>query len=243
MMKKVKNTLLWILVVSYFPIVYAFVSVGKSKVVCSDIHVEVNDSLQAGFVTSMQIRDVLQNKYPTLLGGQVQEVNCEEIELFLKKHEAISECEAYYTVGGHLNIEIDQRKPLLRLFSGYSSYYIDEGGVKMPLFDQFSAHVLVLSGHVNKLDSLNEVIEFAKFISNDEFWNAQIEQVYVEQNGEFSLTPRVGDQIIYLGSLENYFQKMEHLYALYTKGLHPREWNNYKEISLKYEGQIICTKK
>ena len=112
----------------------------------------------------------------------------------------------------------------------------------MTLFDQYASHTLVLSGHVNKLDSLNEVVEFARFINDNPFWNAQIEQIYVEQNGEFSLAPRVGDQIVYLGSLENYSTKMRNLYALYTDGLHPREWNNYKEISLKYEGQIICTK-
>lgn len=231
------------LVIAYFPVVYAFVSNGKSMVVCSDIHVDVIDSLQAGFVTSNQIKNVLLNKYPHILGSKIQEVNCEEIELFLNKHEAINQCEAYYTIGGHLNIEINQREPLLRVFSGYTSYYIDNEGLKMPLFDQFSAHVLVLSGHVNKLDSLNEVIEFARYIKSNEFWNAQIEQVYVEKNGEFSLTPRVGEQLIFLGSLQNYSQKMDHLYALYTKGLNPREWNNYKEISLKYEGQIICTKK
>lgn len=243
MMAKLKNTILWILVIAYFPIVYAFVSKGKSEVVCSDIQVDVVDSLQTGFVTSNQIKSLLLNKYPHILGEPIQQINCEEIELFLNKHEAIDKCEAYYTIGGHLNIEIDQREPLLRVFSGYKSFYLDNDGLKMPLFDRYSAHVLVLSGHVDKLDSLNEVTEFARYIKNDKFWDAQIEQIYVEQNGEFSLSPRVGDQIIYLGSLQNYSRKMNNLYALYTKGLQPREWNNYKEISLKYEGQIICTKK
>ncbi|MGQ1786909.1 cell division protein FtsQ/DivIB [Saccharicrinis sp. GN24d3] len=243
MVAKVKNMILWGLVIAYFPVLFAFVSNGKSKVVCSDIHVVVNDSIEAGFITSTQMRNVLLNKYPNVLGGKLEAIDCEEIEHFIKKHEAVSECEAYYTVGGHLNVRLEQRKPLCRVFSGLSSYYIDEEGEKMPLFDSYAAHVLVISGHVNKLDSLFEVIEFARFIKSNEFWNAQIEQVYVEQNGEFSLAPRVGDQIIYLGSLENYPVKMRNLYALYRKGLHPREWNNYKEINLQFEGQIICTKK
>jgi cell division protein FtsQ len=242
-MNKVKSITQWIFVLIYFPIVFAFVSKGKSEVVCAGIHVEVQDSISAQFVTSEQIKDVLQKKYPKLLGFPLENVNCEEIELFLKKHQAIKQCEAYYTIGGRLNVFIGQRKPLLRVFSGYTSYYIDEEGEKMPLFDQFAAHTMVLSGHVNQLDSLDEVIEFAKFIKADEFWNAQIEQIYVEQNGEYSLAPRVGDQIIYMGSLDNYSIKMRNLYVLYTKGLHTREWNNYKAINLKYEGQIICTKK
>jgi cell division protein FtsQ len=242
-MNKVKSIAQWILVLTYFLVVLSFVSKGKSEVVCSGIHVEVRDSICAQFVTSEQIKDVLQKKYPKLLGFPLEKINCEEIELFLKKHEAINQCEAYYTIGGRLNVFIGQREPLLRIFSGYSSYYIDEGGEKMPLFDQFTAHTLVLSGYVNELDGLDEVIEFARFIKANEFWNAQIEQIYVEQNGEYSLAPRVGDQIIYLGSLDNYSAKMKNLYVLYTKGFHHREWNNYKEINLKYKGQIICTKK
>ncbi|MCW3804240.1 cell division protein FtsQ/DivIB [Plebeiibacterium marinum] len=241
--KKIRNISLWMLLIAFFPVVFAFVSKGKSEVVCSHVLVEVKDSVNAQFVTSTQIRSVLLNKYPRLLGGEVENINCEEIETFLKKHDAINECEAYCTVGGNLNVFIGQRKPLLRVFSGYDSYYIDEEGEKMPLSNQFAAHTLVLSGHVNTLDSLNEIIEFARFIEGDPFWNSQIEQIYVENNGEFSLAPRVGDQIVYLGSLENYAVKMRNLYAFYTHGLHPREWNNYREINLKYKDQIICTKK
>ncbi len=240
--RKIKNIILWVLLLAFFPVVFSFVSQGKSSVVCSQVKVEVKDSIDFEFVTSDQIRSILLNKYPRLLGGSIEDVNCEEIEMFLRKHEAINQCEAYYTIGGNLNVFIGQKKPLLRVFSGYDSFYIDENGKKMTLFDQYASHTLVLSGHVNKLDSLNEVVEFARFINENPFWKAQIEQIYVEQNGEFSLAPRVGDQIVYLGSLNNYSVKMRNLYALYTEGLHPREWNNYKEINLKYEGQIICTK-
>ncbi|WP_075602062.1 cell division protein FtsQ/DivIB [Saccharicrinis aurantiacus] len=243
MVAKIKNIILWVVVIAYFPILFAFISVTKSKQVCTGVSVAVVDSTNAAFVNSNQISEVILKKYPNLLGGNTKSINCEDIESFLIKHEAIKSCETYRTIEGRLNVFIEQRKPLLRVFSGYKSYYIDEFGKSMPLFDQYTARVLVLSGHVNNLDSLTEVIEFAQFISNDTFWNAQIEQIYVEKNGEFSLAPRVGDQNIYLGSLENYPIKMRNLYALYTKGLHPREWNNYKSINLQYEGQIICTKR
>ncbi|SMO54255.1 cell division protein FtsQ [Saccharicrinis carchari] len=229
--------------IAYFPVLYAFVSKSKNRVVCADISVAVSDSTESGFVHSQQIRSLLLNKYPKILGNKIETVPCQDIEQFLKKHHAIKVCEAYYTIGGQLNVELSQRKPLCRVFSGYDSYYIDEDGKKMPLFDNYTAHVLVVSGHVNKLDSLQHVIQLARYIKANEFWDAQIEQVYVESNGEFTLAPRVGDQIIYMGKLDDFARKMEKLYALYTKGLHPREWNNYSKINLKFEGQIICTKK
>lgn len=243
MIGKIKNILLWVLVIAYFPVLSAFVSKSKKQVVCSDIRVAVSDSIEAGFVSSRQIRKLMLKKYPDVLGNKIGSISCQEIELFIKKHEAINSCEAYYTVGGSLNVELNQRKPMCRIFSGYTSYYIDEDGGKMPLFDTYTAHVLVISGHVNVLDSLNEVLELARYINENEFWNAQIEQIYVEKNAELTLAPRVGDQIIHFGEPDDFVRKMEKLYALYTKGLHPREWNNYSEINLKFEGQIVCTKK
>lgn len=243
MISKIRNILLWILVIGYFPVLSAFVSNSRKQVVCSDVRVVVNDSIEAGFVNSKQIHKLVLKKYPQILGNRIESVNCEEIEQFIKKHEAINSCEAYYTIAGRLHIELNQRKPLCRVFSGHTSYYIDGEGEKMSLFNSYAAHVLIISGHVDKLDSFNEVLELARYISASEFWNAQIEQLYVERNGELTLAPRVGDQIIHFGSTDNSVRKMEKLYALYTTGLHPREWNNYSEINLKFEGQIICTKK
>jgi len=240
---KIKNIIKWVVVLAYFPVILAFVGRDKNAVVCSEVNVEIADSLVANFVSSEQIRRIILNKYPKLLGDNIEEINCEEIEGFVNKHEAIKSCEVYFNVSGNLNVVIGQREPLLRVFSGFDSYYLDADGKKMPLFKNHAAHVLVLSGHVNKLDSLNEVIDFARYIKKDNFWDAQIEQIYVESNGEFTLAPRVGDQVITFGKLDNYKLKMRNLYALYTSGLHPREWNNYKEINLKFEGQIICTKK
>lgn len=243
MIGKIKNIILWVLVIAYFPVLSAFVSKSKKQVVCADMRVVVSDSIESGFVNSKQIQKLVLKKYPEILGNKIGSIGCEEIEAFIKKHEAIYGCEAYYTVGGRLNVELTQRKPMCRVFSGFTSYYIDEEGKKMPLFSNYTAHVLIISGHVNVLDSLNQVLELARYINENEFWNAQIEQIYVESNAELTLAPRVGDQIIHFGKPDDFAYKMKKLYALYTKGLHPREWNNYSEINVKFEGQIICTKK
>ena len=63
------------------------------------------------------------------------------------------------------------------------------------------------------------------------------------KNGEVTLVPRVGDQLIVMGTLENYREKLDRLYALYVKGFNKIGWNKYKRITLKYEGQVVCTKK
>lgn len=85
--------------------------------------------------------------------------------------------------------------------------------------------------------------EFALFLRNNFFWNSLIEQIDVDKNGEVTLVPRVGNQLILMGTLDNYQEKLEKLRALYEEGFNKVGWNKYKQITLKYDGQVVCTKK
>jgi len=89
---------------------------------------------------------------------------------------------------------------------------------------------------------LCDIYKIAKFIHNDEFWNSQIEQIYIKNN-EYELIPRVGSQIILFGGVEDFNKKFVKLKALYKQGFSQVGWNKYKIINLKYSNQIICTKK
>jgi cell division protein FtsQ len=91
--------------------------------------------------------------------------------------------------------------------------------------------------------SICEIYELAKFIHNDPFWESQIEQIYRNDKGEYELIPRVGGHLILFGDYENYREKFRNLRAFYRKGLNNVGWNQYLKINLKYDNQIICTKR
>ncbi|WP_346861594.1 hypothetical protein [uncultured Draconibacterium sp.] len=80
-------------------------------------------------------------------------------------------------------------------------------------------------------------------MANDEFWDAQIEQVHVEKNGEVVLTPLVGDHIIELGKLDNYEEKLRNMKAFYKQVLADNNWNKYKTVSVKYKNQVIAKRR
>jgi cell division protein FtsQ len=241
-MKAWKNIAIVSIVVIYFPIVFSFVSVSKDQVVCGEIVPAVRDSVENQFISRNEIGDLTLEKYPGILGRKVKEVNSEQMELFYAKHPAIESCEVYFTYGGALHIDIVQREPMVRVFDGNSSYYLDTNGEKMPLFKNHSAHALVANGNIKKLASIDELVQLAKVIVEDEFWKAQIEQVFVDSKGEFIMVPRVGDHLIEFGGLDRMETKFRNLKALYKTGWESREWNLYKRVNLKYKGQVVCTK-
>ncbi len=90
---------------------------------------------------------------------------------------------------------------------------------------------------------LKALFEIAKFISTDKFWNSQISQLFVNDNAEIEMIPRVGNHTIVLGSANNIEEKFDKLMIFYKKGLNNTGWNNYSTINLKYKNQVVCTKR
>ncbi len=239
-MKRLKQIALWSFVLVYFPVMLAFVNETKDSLVCADVVVKVTDSLQTQFVSEKEIRNAVVNRFKDMLGKPFQEFDFEEVEQFVEKHPAVKSCEVYNTLGGYLRIEIVQHLPLLRVFRGNKTYYLDEDGAEMPVFESFTARVLVANGNIPKNN--DSLLRLARYLHNDPFWEAQMEQIYIRRNGDFVLVPRVGDHLILLGPPERIAEKLRNLKALYKAGLSPQEWNEYQIINLKYKGQILCSK-
>lgn len=99
------------------------------------------------------------------------------------------------------------------------------------------------------LDSLvavkqwKELWDIAIFLKENPFWNAQISQINLSKNGDYHLIPNVGNHDIILGSAAHLEQKFNKLMVFYQKGLSNTGWNEYSKINLKFNKQVICTKK
>ena len=77
----------------------------------------------------------------------------------------------------------------------------------------------------------------------DDFWRAQITQVYVRDTLNVELVPRVGSQIIALGDLSGYEYKLMKLRSLYASRLPGEGLNRYDRIDLRYGRQVVCKRK
>jgi len=193
-------------------------------------------------------------------------VDVSELENVLNSHVAISKAEVYMSEDGEVSIEVKQRKPVMRVFNyDNESYYIDEEGELMPLSEKYTARVPVANGFIAepyakrymysindiKNDSLaransvlDDLFDIAMFIGQDEFWKVQVEQVYVNREGELELIPMVGDHRIVFGDATDIEQKFKKLRIFYEEGLNTTGWwNSYSVINLKFKDQVVCTKK
>ena len=133
--------------------------------------------------------------------------------------------------------------PILRVISPRGNYYVDNLGSTMPVSRRYVAHVPVVSGYVEKELAVTDLYKFALFLQENDFWNNQIEQIYVHPDNEVELIPRVGNHRIVLGSFADFEEKLDNLRLFYEKAIPKVGWEKYSIISLKYKDQIVCTKR
>ena len=258
------KALKWLTLITYLVVGLWFVTKRNRELLCREIKVKVVDSSENSFITSKDIKRIVDVKGKTPIGKTLRSINTYELENRISTMMSVRDVQIYKTSDGVLSIKVKQRRPLVRIFNhDNQSYYIDEQGLILPLSDRFAAHVLVVNGEIKehfplrpnqdvmqwdtsvykREPLLRKIYDFAQYVNDHEFWNAQIAQVYVDSPNDVQLIPRVGSQVILLGSLDDYEKKLEKLKLFYEKALPAEGWNKYKMINLKYSKQIICTKR
>ncbi|MDR2520806.1 MAG: cell division protein FtsQ [Bacteroidales bacterium OttesenSCG-928-I14] len=177
------------------------------------------------------------------LKKNISDVKTEVIEKTLRKCELIKKVIVYKTVDCSIRIKIYQRTPILRIITDKIDCYIDSEKNIFPAMVGLVVYVPLASGMINNFRYVREQLyPLAVFLLKNEFWNSQIEQIYVNNDLEMELIPLVGTHRILLGGVENFEKKLNNLEFFYKKILNKIGWNRYSIINLKYNNQVICTK-
>lgn len=252
------------LISAWFILVMGFVYSEVDEIICTQVDITLKDSIRNRFVTKSEIRGFIEDYDMGIQGYPLKEINIRELENKLEGNPYVKNAEVYCDITGKLNIDIYQREPLIRIMSDNGrGFYIDQEGYLLPLSTNYSALIMLASGKIEipgdiknlpsihtfsgeqkkRYHHLLELYSFGKYISEHPFWSNQIVQIYVNNDGEYELIPRVGAHQILLGLMNDYEIKLRNLEVLYRQGLELYGWNTYGKINLKYSNQVICTKR
>lgn len=209
---------------------------------CKNLVICIEDSAYASFITKDDLQDVLDKKHLNPIGKPMDQVKLSDMERELKKLQFILELHCYKTADDAVHVDVEQRLPVLRIMSeSGDNYFIDGKGDRMKGV-MFPADVIVATGAVNSKYAKKYLAQMGKLFQEDNFWNSQIEQVNVKEDGTVDLIPRVGNHVVFLGQPEDVATKLSKLKVFYESVMSKVGWNKYSRISLEYSNQIICTK-
>lgn len=244
MLKRILLSIALLLVIAYLAIAITTFNRKPAGQVCHDMELMIKDTSNSGFITKKEIVSLLEKKDIYPVGKPMESIRCKKLEQELVKHPLIDNVECYKTPSGKVCIELRQRIPILRIMSAAGDdYYIDNKGTVMPSDAKCVAHLAIATGNVEKSFATRYLYKFGVFLQQNEFWNAQIEQIHVLPDKNIELVPRIGDQLIYLGKLDGFENKLARVKTFYEKALSKVGWNKYSRINVEFGNQIICTKR
>lgn len=242
-MKRILKMIAACLIAGYLVVTFVAFRLAAEKEVCTGVDVRILDEDDAHFIGSKDIEIQIVRSRIKLKGKPLGEINTEAVEEAVRKNLLVKRVECYKTPGGAIRIDVKQRIPVLRVAGVNGSFYVDKDGEYMPVSSSYTLYLPVATGNVDKEFATKELYKFSCFLQENDFWNAQIEQIHVLQNKEIELIPRVGDHKILLGKLDHFEEKLDNLICFYEQALPKIGWNKYDKINIKYANQVICTKR
>lgn len=241
MLKRILTILFMIATVGYLGYAIYMFSGFSSDIKCKDIKVEIKDNSGQVFVKESEVKQLLKDKGIRLKGKKIDEINYGKVERALVGHKLIERAECYASPSGKVYIDIWQHLPVLRIISENDDYYVDSNGEKTGLSPNSVADVVIASGNINDKRTVKELYDFSVILKGNPYWDSLVEQIYVEPDGEWTLIPRAGDFEIELGMPVDLETKMERIGLFVRDYLPVMGWGRYSKISLKFNGQIVCT--
>lgn len=191
MIKRIFILCILLAVTAYLIVAVTVFNRKPENQVCKGMELVVKDSIDYGFITETEVKNLLKQKnlYPEK--KRIGTINVRLLEETLSRHPFISKAECYLTSGGKVGIEVYQRIPILRIMSSNGdNYYIDQSGKIMSAAGK-SVHVAVATGFIDRKFAQNELYQLGLYLQQNPFWKAQIEQINVTPRKELEIVPRV----------------------------------------------------
>ena len=217
---------------------YSFANIknGERKVSKVEVIFEGDNNL---FLTQSTVSKLLIQNQMTLSDKPKRIIDLNLLEAALKSNLMIKTAEVYMSVDGVISAEIEQKRPLARALN--EEFYIDDTGTWMPLSENYSARVPLVTGKINK-NQLDPIYSIVRFIDSDEFLKKHIIEIHQDSEQNFRLKLRQTDIIVELGNLNNLERKFNNLKAFYQKAIKDGVLDMYSKVNLRFSSQVICTK-
>lgn len=207
-----------------------------------DIKIKIDHESGTYFVNDSLVRILIDGNKLKVSQIPLGNMNISEVEQTLDKSSFIKKSEVFQNIDGEMSVEITQETPVARVNTGEDEYYLTKELTKIPLSNLYSAEVMLVGGKIEEEDfiGLNELL---KFIMADKLLKKHIIAVKKQQPNSFILLVNKGDYVIEFGELKDFDKKFEKLKLFYKQYLGKVGMNYYKTINLKFNNQIVATKR
>jgi len=249
-------TTLSALLCAYFFLSWRLNAEESSKLICREIKVTILDSTRNRFVSKDEVKELIISEGITPMESRLKHINHYELEEIINNKTAVKISQVSYSRKGILRVDVEQRRPILRLETESGGFYMDETAYIFPLIRSFTSYVPVVTGRVplklpagfrgeaNLSDRwTSSMYNMALYLESNSHWSSFIEQMHIDSSGVMFIVPRVGTTEVVFGDPENYLLKFQKLQAFYNKVVPAEGWDRYSKVDLRFSNQLVCKKR
>lgn len=249
---RVKRTALQIIAATLIFISIGFANREQNSRSFGQIIFKIKNQFDNYFIAEKDLMGIVSIEGLDVSYGQhIKDLDLRRVEQKLEAEAFIKNAQIFRDLKGNLVVQVEQRRPIARIIrSNAPDAYISEDGEILPISENFTSRVMLISGqYTNNLvaseniatkDHNRKYFEMIQYINLDPFWKAQIAQLDIDEKGEVKMYPQVTKQTVEFGLPNDMEEKFKKLRIFYLKVLPFKGWNSYKRVSLKYQDQIVC---
>lgn len=216
---------------------------GRPDTVCTVLRYDITDADKRLYLSDKELNGLLraQDAYP--IGKPLSKVSLQRIEDVVQTNPMVRTVQCYTNPQGEIYVRLTQREPLLKVITADDSYIVDTDRKRMPLRESIKDTMLTATGKVGLQMATHSIADFAEWLRDDAYWRTRIKYIDVRTPHYVRLLPANADsEIIVLGDLDGYEDKLRKLRTFYEGGGEMVRAKQYKELDLRFEGQVVGRK-
>lgn len=217
---------------------------GKSRgELCTRVDVEVVNADSTAFVTPQGVLSDLKGQGIKLVGKHMGDIDASDIEEALKLSPYLENADIVKCQDGRLLIRVNQLVPVLRVFDGDNSYYVNRVGKRMEANLYYHSDVPVVRGHFTKRYPETRLLPLINYVENDSLLRSLVTMYYVRDTNNIIIVPQISGHVINIGDASGFENKFAKLKLFYNQVLPKKGWNTYDTISVKWNHQVVATRR
>ena len=211
--------------------------------VCTAVNVEVINSDSTAFVTPEGVIQDLKSQGVKIVGKRMADIDASKIEESLQHSPYLESADVVKCQDGRVLVRVSQLVPVLRVFDGDNSYYVNRAGKHMAATANYHSDVPVVQGHFTKRYPATRLLPLIDYVERDSLLHSLVTMYQVRDTNNIILVPDISGHVVNIGNADGFENKFAKLKQFYTQVMPKRGWNTYDTISVKWNHQIVATRR
>ena len=219
-------------------------NVWRSHSLVRDVRVDIDYQGGDTLIPPERVKEIVLTAIPQLYSTRLEEVDLGAVEKAVAASPYLDDCQAGTSIGGAVGLFARQRRPIVRVFTGGTEYYLSACHHRLPVSSYGNSDVIVAGGVIPDKDKgQDDVWALADYLDRNPDYGVFFDQIYRDAKGDLFLTPKIGSHVVQVGAPTGLDEKFSNLMVFYTRGLPQAGWDTYSQVSIKYRGQVVATKR